>query len=427
MSMSKSPAMAAAPGKPGRLAAVLMTTTALLGACAAMPDQQAANIPAIEKPSKRAQPIDAAVTSLTTALFANAKLDPSEQRVLVVDPPVDLATVRHSTMTRDVERRVVNLVGRRFPNIHPSPLTEAALQRQPVVLLSCMAPVAAAGEMQPYRDGPAKVYRVWASLSDTRTGKIISSETAWVRSEDVDMTPTKFFQDSPVWALDHSTRAYLKVCGGKPGDTMDSAYLNGMDASVVADRGTADYEAGRYEDALAAYTSASSMPEGDRVRVWNGIYLSNLALGRPQAAEEAFGQMVDLCLAQGNLAVKFLFRPASVQFWQGEALSGEYPMWLREIANRSAAQKVCMLVLGHTSATGPQAVNASLSKRRAQFVREQIVQRAPVLKARVEALGRGASDPLVGTGKDDISDALDRRVEFQPQTCNALEVAPSRT
>ena len=414
------------PGKPAWILGALVAATGLLGACSATPKQGAAVRSASESPSKQAQPIDAAVTSMTTALFANAKLDPSEQRVLVVDPPVDLATVRHSAMTRDVERRVLNTVDRQYPNIHPSALGEAALLRKPVVLLSCMAPVAAAGDMTPHREGRPGAYRVWASLSDTRTGKIMSSETAWVRPEDVDMTPTKFFRDSPAWSFDHSMRAYLKVCGGKPGDTMDQAYLTGMNASGVADRATAAYEAGRYQDALAEYTAASAMPEGDRMRVWNGIYLSNLALGQRQAAEAAFGKVVDLGLAQGRLAVKFLFKPASAQFWSGGALSSEYPMWLREIANRSAAQRVCMLVLGHTSPTGPRAVNESLSERRARFVRQQIVQRAPVLNVRLEALGRGSSDLLVGTGTDDLTDALDRRVDFQPERCNALDVEPGR-
>ena len=54
-----------------------------------------------------------------------------------------------------------------------------------------------------------------------------------MRAEDVDVTPTRFFQDSPVWVMDGSMRSYLKVCGGKPGDTMDAGYLNGLKASVA--------------------------------------------------------------------------------------------------------------------------------------------------------------------------------------------------
>ncbi len=411
-------ATAAAPSRPGRLLAV--AAAALLGACT-MPPAQMAERPAAEQPSTEAQPFDAAMNSLATALFARAQLDPSEQRVLIVDPPVDLATVRQAAVTRDIERRLVNVVGQRYPNIQASPLAESSLERQPVMLLSCMTPVAAPGERRAYVDGPTNTYRIWASLSDTRTGKIISSETVWVRAEDVDVTPTKFFQDSPVWAMDRSMKAYLKVCGGKPGDTMDQAYLDGLRTSAVVKRATAAYEDGRYQEALTGYIQASQMPGGDQMRVWNGLYLTNLALGQPQAAEEAFSKMVDAGLAQGKLAVKFVFRPASVQFWPDPVVSGQYPAWLRDIAQRSVARKACLLVVGHTSPTGTRAANEILSERRAQFVRERIVRDASVLRARTEARGRGASEPLVGTGKDNASDVLDRRVEFEPRACSTLQ------
>lgn len=418
-------AVTAAPGRPGRLLA-MAATAALLGACTAAP--QFGERAATEPPTTEAQPFDTAMDSLATALFASAQLDPSEQRVFIVDPPVDLATVRQAAVTRDVERRIVNVVDRRYPNLQASPLAAASLERQPVMLLSCMTPVAAPGERRPYLDGPTKTYRIWASLSDTRTGKILSSETVWVRGEDVDVTPTKFFQDSPAWAMDRSMKAYLKVCGGKPGDTMDPAYLSGMATSAVVNQAIAAYEGGRYTEALASYTEASRLPGGDQMRVRNGTYLTNLALGRTWEAEAAFGRMVDAGLAQGKLAVKFVFRPGSVQFWPDRALSGQYPSWLRQIAQRSAARKTCLLVIGHSSPTGTPAANELLSERRAQSVRGQIVRDATVLQTRTEARGRGATEPLVGTGKDDASDVLDRRVEFEPQACNTLraERTPGR-
>lgn len=411
-------ATAAGPSRPGRLLAV--AAAALLGACA-MPPGQMAERPAAEQPSTEAQPFDAAMNNLATTLFAHAQLDPSEQRVLIVDPPVDLATVRQAAVTRDIERRLVNVVGQRYPNIQASPLADSSLERQPVMLLSCMTPVAGPGERRAYVDGPTDTYRIWASLSDTRTGKIISSETVWVRAQDVDVTPTKFFRDSPVWAMDRSMKAYLKVCGGKPGDTMDQAYLDGLRTSAVVKRATAAYEDGRYQEALAGYTQAGQMPGGEQMRVWNGLYLTNLALGQPRAAEEAFSKMVDAGLAQGKLAVKFVFSPASVQFWPDPVVSGQYPTWLREIAQRSVARKACLLVVGHTSPTGTRAANEVLSERRAQFVRERIVRDASVLRARTEARGRGSSEPLVGTGKDNASDVLDRRVEFEPRACSTLQ------
>ncbi len=428
MPTNRSCATAAAPSRPGRLLAVAAAATAsLLGGCA-IPQQQAAERPTAESPPLDAQPFDAAMNSLATSLVAHAQLDPSEKRVLIVDPPVDLQTVRHTAVTQDVERRIVNVVDQRFPNLQPAPAVEDSLERQPVVVLSCMTPVTGPGELTQNLDEPPKTYRIWASLSDTRTGKIISSETVWVRAEDVDATPTKFFQDSPAWAMDNSMRAYLKVCGGKPGQSMDPAYLSGFGTSAVVNRATAAYENGRYSEALAFYTQASQLPGGDQMRVWNGAYLTNVALGHTREAEAAFGKMVDAGLSQGRLAVKFVFRPASTQFWPDPAVSGQYPLWLREIAQRSAARKACLLVVGHTSPTGTPAANEILSERRAQFVREQIVRRAMVLRTRTEVRGRGSLDPLVGTGKDNASDLLDRRVEFEPRACSTLraERAPGR-
>lgn len=47
----------------------------------------------------------------------------------------------------------------------------------------------------------------------------------------------------------------------------------------------------------------------------------------------------------------------------------------------------------------------------------------PGLAERTRAEGAGAREPLVGTGADDVSDALDRRVEIQPLACEALVAA----
>ena len=97
------------------------------------------------------------------------------------------------------------------------------------------------------------------------------------------------------------------------------------------------YEGGFYQDALTHYTEAQRLPSGDQLRVLNGLYLTNLALGRGRAAEEAFGRLVDAGLRRGTLAIKLVFRPASTRFWPDPAVSGQYPVWLRQIARRSAA------------------------------------------------------------------------------------------
>jgi hypothetical protein len=45
------------------------------------------------------------------------------------------------------------------------------------------------------------------------------------------------------------------------------------------------------------------------------------------------------------------------------------------------------------------------------------------LRERTQAAGVGAREPLIGTGVDNVSDALDRRVELTPLSCGELPAA----
>ena len=137
--------------------------------------------------------------------------------------------------------------------------------------------------------------------------------------------------------------------------------------------------------------------------------------------------MVDYGLDRGRLAVKFVFRPDSTAFWPDPAISGPCPMWLRQIAARTASRSTCLEVEGHSSPTGPSSVNERLSLARAERVRGRLVPRNPALRDRLEAEGLGSRETLVGTGADDASDVLDRRVEFEPRSCPTVASAGGTT
>lgn len=98
-------------------------------------------------------------------------------------------------------------------------------------------------------------------------------------------------------------------------------------------------------------------------------------------------------------------------------------MWIRQIATRTAARPICLEIEGHTSPTGPAAVNQRLSLARAERLRGRLVGLRPALADRTVAEGVASGEPIVGTGADDASDLLDRRVEFEPQECSAVEAA----
>jgi outer membrane protein OmpA-like peptidoglycan-associated protein len=74
----------------------------------------------------------------------------------------------------------------------------------------------------------------------------------------------------------------------------------------------------------------------------------------------------------------------------------------------------CLELTGHTSPTGSPAVNERLSFLRADYVKGRLVRDNPQLRDRLVTNGVGSSETMVGTGKDDASDALDRRVEMKP-------------
>jgi outer membrane protein OmpA-like peptidoglycan-associated protein len=88
-------------------------------------------------------------------------------------------------------------------------------------------------------------------------------------------------------------------------------------------------------------------------------------------------------------------------------------MWLRQIAVRSAVGNACLQVTGHSSPSGSAAVNEQLSQLRADYVKDRLETAVPALRGHVISTGVGAKNNLIGTGSDDLSDALDRRVEFK--------------
>lgn len=419
MAIEATSAMGAARPWHSALLLVLLTLTS----CAAPVRQASAPPP---PPPKEALPFEEAVDQLTIALFARATLAPSEfaGRTLVIDPLIDRTTGNQAAATQSMEQRITSLVRTRFSRIEPRPFTAESLDARPLILVGSITPVEGPGVI-PSTTAPSNTYRIWAALADLRTNRVISHETAWVRADGVDMTPTAFFQDSPSWLADTTQAAYIRVCASDPGAVIDPVYINGLYAAAAIAEGVKAYEAGRYGDALTVYSRARSLPAGDQLRVYNGLYLVNAALGRTADAEAAFGSMVDYGLQRGKLAVKFVFSPNSTRFWPDRAVSGPYPMWLHQIARQTAKHPACLRLVGHTSPTGSPQRNQALSVARAAYVRTQLTAREREIATRIVAEGRGSAEPLVGSGRDDATDVLDRRVEFESRPClNASVDAP---
>ncbi|WP_431267154.1 OmpA family protein [Dankookia sp. P2] len=405
------------------LAAAALLALGLAGCAAPQPPPPPAPAPVAAAPSppRQAQDLDAAVDSSTTAVLARAELPPAaagQRRSIVIDPLIDRATGAETRTTRAMARRIAaKLQGEAGFDLRP--FTQASLEAKPLVLLGAISGVTASGSLKDSTEEPG-AYRIWAVLADLGSGKVVAHETAWVRTDAVDATPTEFHQDSPVWLPDRATAAYLKVCAAPTGAPIDADWQRGLRASTLLAQATAAYEAGQPARALSLYQAADKAQPAGRLQGLNGEYLAANALGREEEAEQAFGKLVDYGLAERNLGVKFLFAVGQTRFWPDKAISGPYPMWLRQIANRTAADNACLDVVGHASPTGPDALNDRLSLARAQRIKADLVAEQGALRQRTATEGRGAREPIVGNKRDDATDAVDRRVAFLPQSCRAM-------
>jgi outer membrane protein OmpA-like peptidoglycan-associated protein len=398
------PAPAAAPPAPPPAAAPV---------AAASPPPPAAPPPPPPPPTL---PYDEAVLSAANALLGRAQLpaDGGPRYPVVIDPLIDGMTGAQSAQTRAMGDRLVALIRERYPQFEVLPFSSQAVARSPLVLIGTFTGV----NKERKTEGERDAYRICFALADLKSGKLVSKGLAFARPDGVDPTPTPHFRDAPAIAEDPATLGYIRTCQGtRAGDPIHPMYIDRILAASMLSEAMDAYAAGRYADALALYETASRAPAGRQLRTYTGLYLTNWRLGKREAASRAFGQIVDQGLESKRLGVKFLFRPGSVAFYSDPAANLPYPMWIEEISAQAARRQACLEVVGHTSRTGPEPVNERLSLRRAEYVKGQIERVHPALGPRLIANGVGSRETLVGNGRDDGSDALDRRVEFKVVGC----------
>ena len=387
-----------------------------LSACSMLP--RSASKPAPTVAQMPVQPFDDAVRTATKELIDTAQLPPGgpgepTTHELVIDPLIDDATGFQVAATRSMQSQIVQVLEANHPQFEIREFTQENIARGPLVLLGSLAGINSEGEVAPQPDS----YRIWLVLADLKSGKIVGKATTRAAVDGIDLTPAPFFKDSPAWTEDRYVDAYLETCGGKLGDPIAPVYLDGILTAALVGSAIEAYDAGDYAQALDLYTSAASMSAGDQLRVHSGIYLTNWQLGRRDEAAQAFGQLVDYSLKNGRLAVKFLFKPGSTRFWQDPQISGPYDLWLAEIAHGVERHGSCLEIIGHTSPSGPATLNERLSYLRAEYIESELEAEVPQLGSRTIVNGVGSREAIVGTGADDATDVLDRRVEFKIIGC----------
>ena len=348
--------------------------------------------------------LDQAITSTTDAVFSSGLLSRLSKRTVVLDPTLDATTGQQTAATQRLDAGIAARIASQFTQVELLPFRAVDLSKAEYLMTGTLVRVASS-------------YQLNLALVDLKTGTVTSQSNASVRADSVDMTPLPYYRDSPVLVKDKVTDGYVRTSSTTAGERADATYLERIATAAVINDATLLYNSARYREALGQYRSALVTPAGEQIRVLNGIYLTHVKLGQTAEAEVAFGRLVAYGIASRQLGMKFLFNPGTINFWSDPKVSSAYTMWLRQIAHQAAKAKVCMDIVGHSSKTGTEEVNDSLSLRRASYIKQRLTSDASALANRTRPSGMGSRELIIGSGSDDVVDALDRRVEFKIVGC----------
>jgi outer membrane protein OmpA-like peptidoglycan-associated protein len=363
-------------------------------------------------------PFEEAVAKATDGLVTQTQTLPAflqkvesklNKKAVVLDPMLDSTTGQQTAATLLLENRVSERMATKYDAFEILPFRAANLSRAQYLLTGTMTRAPA--------DRSKHGLLINLALTDLKSGQVVAQSAAIAKDQGLDNTPLAYYRDSPVLVKDKVIDGYVATTATPPGQKADGYYMERIAAAALINEATTLYNQERYQEALGQYRSALATPAGEQMRALNGIYLTNVKLGHTAEAEQAFGRVVAFGIASNQLGVKFLFNPGSTDFWSDPKVSGAYQMWLRQIAKESTAAKACMNIIGHTSHTGSEQTNDTLSLQRATFIRQRLATESAALGAHTKVSGMGFRENIVGSGTDNAVDALDRRVEFKIIPC----------
>jgi outer membrane protein OmpA-like peptidoglycan-associated protein len=339
----------------------------------------------------------------------------TEGRLLVVDPLIDANTGGQTVSTQKMGEELEAVAKADFRWFAVTPLTRNTLSTKPLLLIGTLTPVTVERSIDQRPDA----FRVWLTLIDLRTGRVIAKALDRSTVDSVNPEPLPFYRDSPTWTKDATVLGYINSCqvNTKIGDPADPDYLAHLPAAAVLNEAILAYDDGNLQSALKLYKEAEPIADKGDLRVLNGLYITQWQLGQKDAARDSFGKLVASGLELKNLPMKLLFQPGKTSFDSIGDLPQQYDIWLVQVAREAGRIDSCVRIVGHTSRTGSAIANDRLSRQRAEVVQKMLERNNRALASRLSASGVGSKESLSGLGTDDQRDALDRRVEFRVVDC----------
>lgn len=350
--------------------------------------------------------------NLLDQLMANQpSLVSASEITMAVEPMIDANTAEVTMASRWIESLFTDETRKQFPKIHLLPLNPQSAETAQYMLTGILKLESKSSTKT------VALYRVAYSIIDLKTNRVMASAEARVTDPKMDITPINAFKEAPMYTKDKRADGLIKTVETAPGELADKDYMDGLTTAALLGEGDRMYDDNNYEKALSYYKEASLRADGQVMRTYAALYQTYRKLNKNDDAEVAFGRLIALGYSTNNMNIKIMFSVAGTQFIADQDLRKQYTVWLRQIAKLFAKADSCLSVIGHSSRSGSETYNETLSLQRAQYVQKLMQKDFPNIMGRSTAIGRGWKENIVGVGSDDMRDAIDRRVEFRITPC----------
>ncbi|MDM8525614.1 hypothetical protein QUF80_19770 [Desulfococcaceae bacterium HSG8] len=364
----------------------------------------------IQYPMRSQAGVQALVNSLMTQVKDDSDMPENKDRkpVIVIDPFYDADSGEVLEVSEIIERIIIEKSGQRFQEFTFEKMTSESIDIADYLINGVIHPEIFEGSGdQTYE---RRYYHIFAGVINLKTGSVVANSDIWLSDLDLTYKPTPAHRDSPM---------YIKE------KDLENADKDAFKVKAMLTDGDAAYGKGIYKKAVEFYDSVKKYIETrqaepeEKMKTYARLYMVRKKLGFQDQAEEAFAKLIAISVEEKKmLAFKFLFNVSSVEFWDDPGLKKEYDIWLRQIGRYFSNTSHCLQITGHSSRSGTPKINEALSLSRAKKIQDKLHPYFPQVYERTKAVGMGFRENIIGTGTDDDTDRLDRRVELVVTDCD---------
>ncbi len=336
-----------------------------------------------------------------------SRVDRPLHSTVPVDEFFSVQSAEVSTSGRALQRDLAIALSQAMPPLKFVPLDVSSANSAQWVLLANYAVPSSSDALQ-----PGKWIRLQVAMTESSTGKVLTRINTYLDAAQFNAEPTPFFKDAPMYFSDERHRDRLGAMEGQKQPLYNALQIQSELANAIA-----AYEAGKFPDAEQGFLKLRGMA-ANHPGALTGLYQTYWKMARKAEAEQAFSDLVAAGIDAGSLSVKLLFKVGGTSFVDSADLSTQYRLWLKSVGQVVGTKNRCVDITGHASKSGSMEYNDRLSLQRAESIVALIGQTSRDARTRFKAAGRGFQETIVGTGANDATDAIDRRVEFKVRSCD---------